>query len=218
MLKIIKEAKKPKILIITPLLTGHTISNGTKTSIKRNDGTLYTWISYEGQRKHAANVQAGLEAYTKMPLPTYMMILDRDIILGRHCIDRMFECIEGTPDNIGFVFSPFEYKGFVNATFGPLEYNINRLLVANYISSNSLYKLEAVRKVGFVTEERYHRLSDWAMWLKMFKAGYIGKLCPNAFFTAISNKDDISAGSMEEYTTTKKEVFETFIKPILTTP
>jgi len=222
MLKIIKEAKKPpKILIITPLLTGHTISNDTKTSIKRNDGTLYTWASYEGPGKHAKNVQNGLDAYiaTVKTSPPYCMILDRDIDLGRHFIDRMIECIEGTADNIGFVFSPFEYKGYVNAKFGPLEYNINRLMVGNYISSNSLYKMEAVRKVnGFVTEEKYHRLSDWAMWLKMYRAGYIGKLCPNAYFTAISNKEDISAGSMEEYAATKKEVFETFIKPILATP
>jgi len=67
---------------------------------------------------------------------------------------------------------------------------------------------------GFVVDEDVHRLSDWAMWLKCYKAGYVGKLCADTSFTAMSTKDDISAGSNEEYKRTKEIIIERFIKPI----
>jgi hypothetical protein len=210
--------------VITPLFEGHEISNETKQSIKRNDSTSYTWISFTGLGKHAFNVQRGLEEYItlsekypkKYIIPEYMMILDRDIILGRYYIDRMLECIKGTPDNIGFVYSPFEYKGYINIKFPVINYDINRLMMGNYISSNSLYKLKMVRDVGgFITDEKYHRLSDWAFFLKAYKNGYVGKSCANAFFTAISTENDISAGSKEEYNKTRVEVYKDFIKPLI---
>ncbi len=169
--------------------------------------------------KHATNVQAGLDEYKKQfkSFPPYIQILDRDIILGRNFLDKMLSTIEKTDGNIGFVYSPFEYKGYINVTFPPRVYDINFLMNNNYISSNSLYKSEAIERVGgFVTDIRIHRLSDWAMWLKMYKFGYIGQLCPNAFFTAISSPSDISAGGQEEYLTTKKLIIEEFVKPLWT--
>ncbi len=217
-LKILQEDNGSKILIITPLFTGHKISGETKTTIKRNK-ISYTWVSYMSEMKHAANVQKGLNSYRKKTgsiTPPYVMVLDRDIILSRHAIDKMFDVIEKSDKNVGWVYCPFEYKGHINISFPAQEFDINKLLKGNYISSNSLYKTSMIDRVGgFVTETEMNRLSDWAMWLKCYKFGYIGKVCPQASFIAISTKDDISAGSSNEYSTTKELVVERYIKPLM---
>lgn len=217
-LKILHEDRNAQLLIITPLLTGHSISGETKVSIKRNK-LPYIWASYMADGKHAQNVQKGLSAYRRKTggtLPPYIQIIDRDIILGRHMLDKMYANLVKTDDTIGFTYVPFSYKGYVNVTFQPTPYDINKLVQQNYISSNSMYKTKMVERVGgFVTDEDVHRLSDWCLWLKCYGYGYIGKLCPDASFIAMSTDKDISAGSNEEYTTTRNLVFERFIKPLL---
>lgn len=215
MLKIIRQDKNPKILVATPLLTGHKISKETLHSIKRNE-ISYVWASYESQAKHSANVQNLIDEFSnKYSLPPYIFVLDDDIILGRYLLDRMFECLYKTADMIAFAYCPFSYSGHINISFPPIEYDIEKLKRGNYISSNSLYRAEAIKKVGgFVIEEKYQRLSDHAMFLKLFRYGYIGKLYDKTAFTAISKKTDISAGSTEEYQKTFQLIQEDFIKPI----
>lgn len=216
MLKILREDKNPLVLVMTPLLTGRKVSRETKTSIKRND-IPFIWATYEGDGKHAANVQAGLEAYLRDAryMPPYFQIIDDDIILGRHMLDRLYVKLTHAPDWIAFAFCPFSYRGYMNIDFPARIYDINKLLINNYISSNSLYRADILLQVGgFVTELKYHRLSDWAMWLGLYRYGYSGILCEDAHFVAISKPTDISAGSGEEYETTRELILEDFAKPL----
>jgi len=215
MLNVLKESKSKELLVLTPLLTGHKISSETKTSIKKND-IDFTWISYEGSGKHATNVQAGLDQFKKQFnfLPNYIQIIDRDIILGRNMLDKLHSVIKKS--HLAFSYCPFEYSGHVNIKFPPMEYDIKKLLKGNYISSNSMYDSKIVEEVGgFVTDETIHRMSDWAMVLKLYKHGYIGGLCFSTSFIAMSTKNDISAGSNEEFYSTKKLIHRDFIEPIL---
>jgi len=216
-MKILHQSNKPIILVITPLYTNHKISGETKITIKRNN-VPYTWISYMSEHKHAMNVQKGLNSYRKYTggvVPPYIFVLDRDIILGRKLLDKLYKTLSEADPSVGWCYCPFQYKGHINISFPPIEFDIRKLLVSNYISSNSLYRTSMVDRVGgFVVDEDVHRLSDWAMWLKCYKAGYVGKLCADTSFTAMSTKDDISAGSNEEYKRTKEIIIERFIKPI----
>jgi len=220
MLKILKQDKDANILVITPLLTGHQIFNQTKTALQRNT-VPYIWASFEGSGKHAFNVQAGLDEYKRQfgKFPPYIQILDRDIIAGRYMLDRLLDVLSRaqirSDKKIGYAYASFEYKGYINMQFPARLFDINMLMRGNYISSNSLYRSDVIEEVGgFVTEERYHRLSDYAFFLKLFYNGYHGIPCANASFVAISSKDDISAGSQEEYIETFKRIQEDFVKPI----
>ncbi len=213
MMKILHEDKNAEILVITPLLTGHLISSDTIKTIKTST-IPYIWASYEDKYKHAKNVQMGLDEYKKQydNLPKYIQILDRDIVLGRKFLDRMYDVISVSSENCAFTFCSFKYSGYINAEFKPQQFNIERLMKANYISSNSMYKSEAIEKVGgFVTEEKYHRLSDWCMFLKFANNGYIGQPCYTTSFTAISTENDISAGGNKEYIETYKHVIKDYI-------
>ena len=213
MIDIVKNCKDPLVLVISPLLPEHDISSETKQSIRSNK-IQYKWVSFASNRKHADNVQAGLDAYEMFygPFPPYIMVLDRDIILGRKMIDRLYNTLIKQNDNVGYSYCPFEYRGHVNAKFPPMKFDIEKLKQANYISSNSLYKSSVVKAVGgFVTELKYHRLSDWAMWWRMYKKGYIGSICYDTSFIAMSTEKDISAGSSEEYHTTRDLIIQDFI-------
>lgn len=216
MLKIITECKNPSILVITPLLDGRKISKETKVSIKRND-TPYIWASHTSKEKHAKNVQLGINAFKKefRYLPQYIQILDDDITLGRYMIDRLFNVLDKTSDDIGYAYCGLEYKGHVNIKIPVVDFNIERLKMKNYISSNSLYKTEMLYKVGgLVTELEYHRLSDWAFFLKSYKLGYKGVYVSNTSFIAKSTPSDISAGSDEEHYITKRLVTEKFVSTL----
>jgi hypothetical protein len=213
MLKIITKHKKPEILVMTPLLTGHKISGETRTTIKRNT-TPYTWASFESNRKHAANCQAGIEEFQKQYkfLPKYIFILDRDIILGRGLIDKLYNLLKITEPNVGYAYCPFEYKGYVNHKVPPKIWSSTELKKNNFISSNSLIKTEMWKKIGgYVTEEKYHRLSDWSFWLKAYNNGYKGILCENTSFIAMSTENDISAGDKNEHRITKELIIKDFI-------
>jgi len=221
MLKIIRKDIGAKILVATPLFTGHKISKETEQSIKRNTVPII-WASYEGPDKHAANVQHLLNEYKKQfgNFPPYIQVLDRDIIAGRYMLDRLYDVLERSrfqsDKKFGYAYASFEYRGYINAQFPARVFDINMLMKSNYISSNSLYCSEVVEEVGgFVTEEDTHRLSDWAFFLKLFQHGYHGIPSINASFVAISSKDDISAGSQEEYQRTYKIIQERYVKPIV---
>lgn len=216
MLKIIRECKNPDILIITPLLTGHTISRETKISIKRND-IPYIWASYTSENKHAYNCQAGIDSFYKQfkYLPRYIFILDRDIICDRNMLDKFYKIITISNNQVAYVYCGFEYKGHINLKIPATIYNITALKLQNYISSNSLYKTDALLKVGgFVTDTDTHRISDWATFLKFAINGYKGILCANTSFIAISSPNDISAGNIQEYRSARKLIEERFISKL----
>lgn len=216
MMQIIKQDKKSKVLVITPLLPGHKVSKDTKRTIKRNE-TPFSWISYESENNIPTNVQNGLNEFRKSnKLPPYILPLDNDIILGRGMIDRIVVAMEMLPRNVAYVYANFEFKGRINKKFPAQAFDINKLVLNNYISSNSLIRLESLDSIGgFVTDDKYKRLLDWALWLKFYSYGYIGMPCPIANFIAISKENDISAGSYDDFRNKRSRIMEDFIKPLI---
>jgi len=214
---VVNECRDPEVLIVTPLLPDHEVSRETKISIKRNQ-TKYTWIKSYGNNNIPTNALEAIKWYKSFKkLPPFYLMIDRDIILGRGMIDKMVTKLKkfSWAENIGYVYASFEFKGHVNQKFPAVPFDINRLLQANYISSNSMFRSDVIEKVGLVTDDRYKRLLDYAFLLKAFKMGYLGVPVPEANFVAKSTKDDISAGSQQDYVIKYKRVFEDFVKPIL---
>jgi hypothetical protein len=217
MLDIMRKDKNSKVLVVTPLLPGHKVSKETKKTIKRNV-TPFTWITYSGNNNIPTNIEIGINEYRNKGshIPPYILPLDRDIILGRHMLDRMVSIIDITPDYIAYVYANFEFKGHINRRFTADPYDINKLLLGNYISSNSLIKLKCLEDIGgFITDDKYKRLLDWSLWLKFYLYGYVGIPCPLANFIAMSTENDISAGSEEEYKMKYMYVMQDFVKPII---
>jgi hypothetical protein len=216
MIKIVKTVKNPQILVVTPLLPEHKISKETKISVKRNK-TPFFWIASEGQNNIPTNALNGIEwfksKYGKLP-PFYIMI-DRDIEMGRGMLDKLYDKLKNKPENIGYCYASFGFRGHINRDFPAEPFDINRLLQSNYISSNSMFRTNVVETVGLVTDDKYKRLLDWAFLIKCFSQGFIGIPEPRAGFIAHSTEKDISAGSDEDYKVKYMRVFEDFIRPLI---
>lgn len=212
---IIREDKNPQVLVVTPLLPGHKVSRDTKVSIKRNE-TPIVWLTSQGNYNIPKNAQMAIDRYkANHKLPPYYLMIDRDIILGRYMVDRLVKKLSTSALSEAYAYASFSFKGFVNQDFPARQFDINLLMQHNYISSNSLFKMKVVEEVGLVTDDRYKRLLDWAFLLKLFAVGYWGIPVPQAKFIAISTKNDISAGSPQDYHLKRNLVIEDFVKPIM---
>lgn len=214
-IKIIKQDKGSKILVVTPLLPGHKISKNTKVTLKRNK-TPITWLSSMGRNNIPTNAQLGINWYRrKYGKISYYLMLDNDITLGRKAIDKLYDKLKSSPPHIGYSYANFKYEGYTNRNFPAVPFDINRLVKANYISSNSLFKMNVIEEVGLVTDEFYKRLLDWAFLLKAYGQGYMGLPVPEASFVAQSTINDVSAGDNTDYQIKSKRVYTNFIKPLL---
>jgi len=214
---VVNECRDPEVLVVTPLLPEHEVSRDTKISIKRNK-TKYTWVKSYGNNNIPTNALEAIKWYKSFKkLPPFYLMIDRDIVLGRGMIDKMVAKLKKFKefDRVGYAYASFEFKGHVNQKFPADPFDINRLLQANYISSNSMFRSDVIEKVGLVTDDKYKRLLDYAFLLKAFRMGYVGVPVPDASFVAKSTKDDISAGSQQDYVIKYKRVFEDFVQPIL---
>ena len=213
MLKFKNESKiSPEILVVTPLKIGDKISSETRKTIKRNT-VPYDWIVYEGDNNRAKNLELAMLEYKELvkELPPFTFFLDSDIVLGRGCLDRLYNALIDSSSIYGYAYASFQYKGSVNATFQAIPFNYDRLKQHNYISSNSLFKTDYIDFVGLVTDDEMIRLLDWAFLLKMYNYGYIGLNVPVANFVAISKSGSISDGSDEDYNRKRDIVLERFV-------
>lgn len=207
--------KNPKVLVVTPLLYGHKVSRETKISMKRND-IPFTWISAAGKGNIPTNVTHGLRVFKNIhkKLPEYFLMIDRDITLGRNMIDKMYKKLNSQSLPVAYAYANFEYKGWINQKFPARPFDINLLIQHNYISSNSMFRMDKLNEVGLVTDDKYKRLLDWAFLLKLFKNGYIGIPCKETSFVVNSTKEDISSGTPEDYHIKRNRVLQDFVKPL----
>lgn len=216
MLKEIKKIdKSAEILVVTPLSPNHKISKETKKTIKRSK-VPFNWVSYTGDNNIPTNAEKGLVMFTrKYYKPKYFLMIDNDIIAERNLIDKMYNCLSNNRDpRIAYTYASFKFDGYINIMFSALPFDHRKLCKSNYISSNSMIKVEALDKIGgFVKDNKYVRLLDWCLWLKFMSYGYIGQPCPDAFFIAISDEKSVSSGSNEDYWKKFNEVQKDFVEP-----
>lgn len=215
-IEIRRSTKFPEVLIVTPLSPLDYVSKITKKTIQRNT-VKYFWITSQGDNNIPTNYQLGLDwAKENIPnLPKYSIMIDNDIELGRHMIDRLHDALKKSDENIGFAYAGFEFTGALVHTFPADPWDLSRLIQGNYISSNSMFKMSVIDKVGLVTDDKYKRLLDWAFMLKCASYGYHGLPVPNAKFIAKSEPGDVSTGSREDYQLKHKRVYDDFVKPFV---
>ncbi|MCK5021582.1 MAG: hypothetical protein KAS32_31530 [Candidatus Peribacteraceae bacterium] len=212
MIKTVVRHNKPKILVITPLLTGSKISKETKKTIKRNK-TPFMWISYMGDGNPCKNTQMALNEYKKnSDLPPYIIKIDNDIIAQRGMLDTMVNTLEDAPHQVSYCYCDFEFKGSVNAKFLAINFDGEYLKKSNYISSCSLIKTKRLMGAGgWVTDDKGFRLLDWALWLKFLKRGDIGIPTSKTSFVAMASPTSVSARGGGDYLEKKKWVQDNFI-------
>ena len=211
-MRIIKKSEDPKFLVITPLKVGDKISKETKKSVKRNNYP-FDWISYEGDNNIPLNTTLALLKYEESYSCDYVIKVDNDINMDRKLLDLMYEKLSKSDNDIGYAYCPFSYilqdgnKISFNSPF-----SADKLMRQNYISSNSMIKRKILDDVGgFVCDEKYERLLDWAFWLRCLYYGYKGLYIPEKKFITPLNNNNVSSRGEDDYKIKYMRVLEDFV-------
>ena len=211
MIRYIVKCNKPEILVITPLLTGHSISKDCKNSIKKTK-TPFEWISYKGEGNPCKNSQLALDEYRKNhKLPKYIIKIDNDILASNGMLDVMRITLDNAPHSVSYCYCSFGFRGAMKLNFVADKFHEPRLLAHNYISSCSLMRTDRFLEVGeWVTDDKGFRLLDWALWLKFLQHGYIGIPTRSTSFLATASESSVSNRGNQDYYEKRKWVLENF--------
>jgi len=214
MLYIIEKSKRPDILLITPLAKGDTISDKTTKSIKKNDIEM-DWICLSDNQNPYKNFDTALKIYEKKyNLPDYIIKIDNDIEVEENMLSSMMQTLENSLNNVAYTYCSFSFTGSINLSIPAVPFNPEKLGICNYISSISMMKSSHLKDIGgVVTDDKYFRLLDWALWLKFLNYGYMG--APNYFtsFVAYASENSISNRGFEDYKIKAQRVIEDFFVP-----
>ena len=208
---IIKKCVDPKILVITPLRIGDKVSHQTKVSINRNK-TPFVHVIYEDDNNPALNTSNAYEWYRKEygKVPPYMIKIDNDLDCSRGMIDKMYNILENVSLEIAYAYCSFEFVGHIQYKFPVQQFNETRLRSNNYISSCSLLRTDALDDVGgFIVDNKYNGLLDWALWLKLLNKNYIGTPC-EGYFSAQSSPTSVSSWPNGNYKQVHSQVTKDF--------
>lgn len=216
MIKTIIQCKNPEILAITPLKKGDRIFPETKKTFKKCDVSVH-WISYMADGNPYKNMVFPWRWYRKeYETPPYIIKIDNDLTCQKGMLDHLYNALVDSPTHIGYSYCRFKYRGNVNIDFDNIYWSTDKLIRQNYISSCSLMKSKVLEETGsFVTDDKYFRLLDWALWLQFLRRGYIGKFVPETSFTAYAGDNTVSIRSQEDYREKHIAVYQDFIEPYL---
>jgi hypothetical protein len=143
-----------------------------------------------------------------------MIKIDNDIYMDNNLLDDMYHTIINADDNVGYVYCPFTYIAYDGAEMlFDYPFNKKKLLDSNYISSNSMINRNMLEEIGgFVVDNKYVRLLDWCLWLKMLKHGYIGqRISSDKSFTTPLVEGNVSSRGFDDYVIKRDRVIEDFI-------
>lgn len=207
-----KSDEAPELLVITPLRNGDVVHEETINSIMSNSLT-FDWISLEGDGNPYKNTEIALKIYERMMIvPPLIIKMDNDIVAMPGMLDKMKEVINASSWDVGYVYCEFRFTGAINAYFPVRPFDSDALKRCNYISSMSMMKTTALNDIdGFVTDDKYFRLLDWALWLKFLNHGYIGQPVSGTSFIAKASKNSVSAGTSEDYRKKASLVIKDFV-------
>lgn len=223
MLEWVKRDDDPRVLIVTPLLPGDEIDPRTLETISSSyDGLTVDWVSYTGKGNIPANTNAGIEAYRAEvgTLPEYIIKIDNDVIdPSRHVIRSMVSCLDAADARVAYAYTGVTYfdetNNWTKAAVAPREFSIDDMLVANYVTSNSLVRSHVLVEAGmFIDDDKYVRLLDWAFWLKLLRLGYVGSLACDSSIIALYTEGSVSAGTNADYIKKASRVRRDFVDGI----
>lgn len=108
----------------------------------------------------------------------FVFFCDDDILLPKQHLLRLYECLKQNQE-AGYSYSG--YKGIVlnpkkhpmkgNFETKTVDFDLNRLMMGNFISTMSLIRREFFENF----DESLKRFQDWDLWIRLAKKGIFGK-------------------------------------------
>ncbi len=126
----------------------------------------YQVIFQENQGLSAAR-NAGIAKATA----PYILPLDADNLVKTPYLKSAVDILD-SDSSISVVYSDTLFFENETGIRQPGEFNLQRLMLFNYIDACGLIRRSALEKVGGYDTQLKHGLEDWEMWLRLSFAGY----------------------------------------------
>lgn len=141
----------------------------------------------------------------------YILPLDSDNKIRPAYISLGIEILETRPD-ISVVYGNAAYFGAQSGILRPGPFNLQRLMLGNYIDACALIRKSAMAAVGYYENMPIMGFEDWDLWLRMSFAGakfhYIDEIMfdyrvsPNSMIRSL-NANIQKQNELEDYITSK---------------
>lgn len=111
----------------------------------------------------------------------YILPLDADNKVRPAYLTRAIEIMDADP-SVAVVYGNAEYFGEKTGIWKTGEYNMQKLMIANYIDACAVIRKEALDKVGPYDTNMKLGWEDWEMWLRISFAGYLFRYVDEVLF------------------------------------
>ncbi|MFA9189973.1 glycosyltransferase family 2 protein [Flavobacterium sp. FZUC8N2.13] len=179
----------PIISIIIPCYNSEATLNKTFNSVIEqefqnwealiiNDGSTddtekiaLEWVNKDNRFKYFSKQNEGLGKTRNFGINkatgTYILPLDSDNLIERDFIQDAINVFENNPE-IGVVHGHAEYFGEQTGIWKVDDYQLEKILVHNYIDACAIYKKELWKKVGGYDQNMPHQgHEDWDFWIAL---------------------------------------------------
>lgn len=102
----------------------------------------------------------------------FYCLLNGDDLLDKCFIERTRPHLDD--ERVGFVYTGFEWFGAATRTFTAPRFDARALAYGNYVHAASLTRLAAYRSVGGFDDRFADHHEDWALFLAIARAGWLG--------------------------------------------
>lgn len=108
----------------------------------------------------------------KMAKGEFILPLDSDNTITNEYLVQAIKAMDADPQ-IGVVYGNARYFGSKTGEWNPGPFNLQKLMITNYIDACAVIRKSVFEKVGgYDTGMKYMGWEDWDLWLRIAFAGY----------------------------------------------
>jgi glycosyltransferase involved in cell wall biosynthesis len=156
--------------------------NGLIEIIIVNDGStdpftneLFKTFEKEGKYRLIQQANKGLSGARNVAISQskgkYILPLDADNKIKEGYINSALKILDAN-SNIAVVYSDAVLFGDQTGTLTPGAFNLQRLMISNYIDACAVIRKSTLLKVGLYDEKMRSGWEDWDLWLRIAFQGY----------------------------------------------
>lgn len=118
-----------------------------------------------------AGLAGARNAGIKQSKGQYILPLDADNMIRPEFLTESLKVLTALPE-IGVFYGNAAYFGEKSGDWVPGEFNLQKLLISNYIDACAVIRRSVLDKVGFYdTDMKFMGWEDWEMWLRISSNG-----------------------------------------------
>ncbi|HMR91047.1 MAG TPA: glycosyltransferase [Chitinophagaceae bacterium] len=128
----------------------------------------------------------------------YILPLDADNKIRPAYVSKSIAVLDKNP-NVGVVYGDAEYFGAKKGVWKVGEFNLQRLMINNYIDACAMVRRSVLAEVGMYDEKGIGGLEDWDLWLRVAWKGYGFHYIPEVLFDYRVTDDSMSRKLNKSY-------------------